>query len=150
MTPAQTILHARQQAHLTQAELALRAGLRQPNIAAYETGTRTPSPRMLQRILAAAVPRPSVLLARRRDDILRLAAAHRARDMRVVGSVARGEDTFDSDVDLVVRFDDGADVFDQAGLVLDLEALLGRHVDVLSERALKSRDTLIREQAVPL
>lgn len=137
-------------ARMTQEELAARAGVRQPNVAAYESGKRTPSERMLERLLAAAVPRPSVVLAQHRDDVLHAAAANRASNVRVFGSVARGDDTPDSDIDLLVTFEDGADVFDQAGLLSDLEELLGRRVDVVSEGALRDRDDAIRREAVAL
>ena len=66
------------------------------------------------------------------------------------GSIARGEDTPDSDVDLLVTFEPEADVLDQAGLVEELEALLGRNVDVVSDRALNERDAAIVGEAVPL
>lgn len=65
------------------------------------------------------------------------------------GSIARGEDRADSDIDLLVTFDEDADVFDQAGLTCELENLLGRRVDVVSEGALKARD-VIAQEAVPL
>lgn len=135
---------------MTQQELAERSGVRQPNIAAYEGGQRTPSQAMLARLLEAARPRPSVLLARYRDEVLRLAARNRATDVRVFGSIARGEDTPDSDVDLLVSFQPGASLLDQAGLIADLEDLLGRHVDVVSDRTLTDRDARIRAEQVSL
>lgn len=147
---AETIRAARLSARMTQDELAIRSGVRQPNISAYESGRRTPSKRMLERLLSAAVSLPSSVLAEHRAEVLRLAAANRARDVRVFGSIARGEDTPDSDIDLLVSFEEGADVFDQAALLCDLMDLLGRHVDVVSERALKERDAVIRREAVPL
>jgi predicted nucleotidyltransferase len=62
----------------------------------------------------------------------------------------RGEDGPDSDVDLLVTFEPEASLLDQAGLVAELEDLLGAHVDVVSDRALKDRDVAIRAEAVPL
>lgn len=135
---------------MTQQELAARSGVRQPNIAAYESGQRTPSEAMAARLLEAARPRPSVLLARHRDEVLRLAMRNRATNVRVFGSIARGEDTPDSDVDLLVSFQPGASLLDQAGLIADLEDLLGRHVDVVSDRALTDRDARIRAEQVSL
>jgi predicted nucleotidyltransferase len=72
-------------------------------------------------------------------------------DVRVFGSVARGEDGPDSDVDFLVRFVRGTTLFDQAGLIVELEHLLGRNVDVVSERGLKERirDRVLGE-ATPL
>ena len=76
------------------------------------------------------------LLREKRDEILRICAKHGARNVRVFGSVVRGEAGEDSDVDLLVEFEPGRSLLDQAGLVLDLEELLGRKVDVVTERGL--------------
>lgn len=150
MTPAEQVRQARVRAALTQSELARRSGVRQPNIAAYENGSRSPSPQMLAKLLAAARPRPSVLLAERRREVLHLARRHRVRNVRVFGSVARREDTADSDVDLLVTFADDASLYELADLVDELSALLEAHVDVVSDRALRPRDESIRREAVPL
>ena len=150
MNAADQIKNARRLADLTQQELAARSRVSQPNIAAYENGRRTPSAAMLARLLEAARPRPSVLLARHRQEILRLAARNQAGNVRIFGSVARGEDTPDSDIDLLVSFQPGASLLDQAGLIADLEDLLGRHVDVVSDRALTDRDARIRAEQVAL
>lgn len=133
---------------MTQAMLAARAGIRQPNIAAYENGRRRPSAAMLARLLDAARPRPSELLARHRVDVLDIAARNRATNVRVFGSVARGDDSFGSDVDFLVSFEPGASLLDQAGLIDDLEQLLGTQVDVVSDRALTERDAVILDEAV--
>jgi predicted nucleotidyltransferase len=71
-----------------------------------------------------------------RDDILRLAAKYGARNVRIFGSVARGEAGDQSDIDLLVEFEPGRSLLDQAGLVVDLEELLGRKVDVVTEGGL--------------
>ena len=82
---------------------------------------------------------------RNRDEILRIASRHGARNVRVFGSVARGEDRADSDVDLLVEMDDERSLLDLVGLEQDLEALLRRNVDVLTDNslppALRSRIT---------
>ncbi|MBF0634408.1 MAG: nucleotidyltransferase family protein [Nitrospinae bacterium] len=78
-----------------------------------------------------------ITLRKNREAILHLASKHGARDVRVFGSVARGEDRPDSDVDFIVEMEAGRSLFDRAGLIVDLEALLGRHVDVVTERAMK-------------
>ena len=75
----------------------------------------------------------------RRGEILALAARHGARDVRVFGSTARGDDRPDSDVDLLVRFDADRSLLDHGALLADLEDVLGCRVDVVSERALKPR-----------
>jgi hypothetical protein len=90
-------------------------------------------------------------LRARRAEILRLAAAHGARNVRVFGSVARGEADAASDVDFLVDLEPGRSVFDLGGLLMDLQDLLGREVDVVTERGLRDRirDRVLRE-AVPL
>lgn len=72
-------------------------------------------------------------LRERRSEILRCAAAHGARNVRVFGSTARGEAEPDSDVDLLVEMEPGRSLLDLVGLWQDLEDILGTHVDVLSE-----------------
>ena len=71
-----------------------------------------------------------------RDEILRIAARHGARNVRVFGSVARGEERADSDVDLLVEMENDRSLLDLVGLEQDLEALLERHVDVLTDAAI--------------
>jgi len=87
------------------------------------------------------------LLHEKREEILALAAQHKARNVRVFGSVARGEDGPESDVDFLVDFEDEADLFDQIGLRLDLEALLARDVDVVEDGFVHHviRDRVTRE-----
>ncbi|WP_198157814.1 XRE family transcriptional regulator [Mycobacterium celatum] len=137
-------------AGLTQDELAARSGVAQPNIAAYETGQRTPSAAMLTRLRDAAKPRPSALLAKHRHEIIALARRHKASHVRVFGSAARGEDVSGSDIDLVVRFSPDADVFDLADLTAALEELTGLHVDVVSDRGLRAGPNAITAEARPL
>jgi len=69
----------------------------------------------------------------RRDEIIEVARRNRAHNVRVFGSVARGDATPDSDIDLLVDFEPGASLYDLSGLRLDLIDLLGREVDVLSD-----------------
>jgi uncharacterized protein len=80
------------------------------------------------------------LLDDHRAEILELATRHGATRVRVIGSVARGEEHADSDVDLVVRFESGRSVFDLSRFRRDLEQLLGVPVDVVSEGALLAGD----------
>jgi predicted nucleotidyltransferase len=75
-------------------------------------------------------------LRARRDDILRIAIRHGAHNVRVFGSVARGEATEDSDVDLLVSTTDSTSPWFPAGLVVDLEDLLGCRVQVATEEGL--------------
>lgn len=87
-----------------------------------------------------------------RDEVLRISARYGATNVRVFGSVVRGEATADSDLDLLVTWDyERMTAWASAGLWEELEALLGRPVDITSERGL---NPLIREavlaEAVPL
>ena len=70
-------------------------------------------------------------------QIREIAATHGARNVRVVGSVARGTDRPDSDLDLLVTFDQGVGLLEHAQLVLELESLLQRRVDVASDRGVR-------------
>lgn len=94
---------------------------------------------------------PEQRLKEKRDELLRIASKHGATDVRVFGSVARGEADEQSDIDLLVCFEPGRSLLDHAGLWLDLEALLDCRVDVVSEGGLKPRlkDRVLSE-AVPL
>jgi len=87
------------------------------------------------------------VLKEKRDEILRIAARHGASNVRVFGSVARGEADAQSDVDLLVELERGRSLLDHAALMLDLESLLGRRVDVATERGLKPqiREHIFRE-----
>ena len=76
------------------------------------------------------------LRTEKRAEILRLAERWGARNLRVFGSVARGEAGDSSDVDLLVDWEPGRSLLDHAGLALDLQELLGAKVDVGTERAL--------------
>ena len=75
------------------------------------------------------------LVKEKREEILDIAARHGASNVRVFGSVARGEAGPESDVDFLVELERGRSLLDRAALILDLETLLGRRVDVATERA---------------
>ncbi|TAK35501.1 MAG: DNA polymerase subunit beta [Chloroflexota bacterium] len=86
----------------------------------------------------------------RRQEILQIAARHGARNVRVFGSVARGEAGPGSDVDFVVELEPPRGVLDLGELILDLEALLGRAVDVIEIRRPSPTAERILREAVPL
>ncbi len=91
------------------------------------------------------------LLGGKRDEILRAAVRHGARNVRVFGSVARGEADETSDIDFLVELEPGRTLFDLGGLLMDLRDLLGRDVDVITERGLKRRiRTRVLQEAVAL
>ena len=75
----------------------------------------------------------------KKNDILEIAAKHGARNIRIFGSVARGEARLDSDVDFLVDMEPGRTLFDMGGLLMDLRDLLGLEVDVVTEQGLKPR-----------
>jgi hypothetical protein len=82
-----------------------------------------------------------------RELILRIAGKHGASNVRVFGSVARGQADSTSDIDLLVDLEPGRSLLDHAALILELESLLGRKVDVATEKALRGRvrDHVLRE-----
>lgn len=75
-------------------------------------------------------------LRQRRSEILRIAQAHGAKNVRVFGSVARGEEGPDSDLDLLVDLEPRRNLLDLGHLVMDLQDLLGRKVDVVEPEGL--------------
>lgn len=79
------------------------------------------------------------LLRKKRDEILEVAARHGARNVRIFGSAARGEANDQSDVDFLVEMEPGRTLLDMGGLLMDLRELLGRDIDVVTERGLKPR-----------
>jgi predicted nucleotidyltransferase len=90
-------------------------------------------------------------LRRRRADILSLTERCGASNVRVFGSVARGETGPESDVDLLVEFEADRSLLDFIGLELDLRDLLGSHVDVATVASLKDRiRPRVLAEAVPL
>lgn len=149
------IRESRQRAGLSQAELAGRAQVNQSVVSAYESGGRQPSLPTLKRLIAASglelelrVRRPSPALSRlrgplgrrvrhHRRDIVRLAAAHGAANVRVFGSVARGQDTDNSDVDLLVDLTPEVGLLALSRLEHDLGVLLEARVDVVPAADLK-------------
>jgi uncharacterized protein len=91
------------------------------------------------------------LLKNKREEILRVAARHGASNVRIFGSVARGDQDEKSDLDLLVTMETGRSLLDHAALLLELQELLGCEVDVVSEKGLRPRmrDRVLKE-AVPL
>lgn len=141
----------REAAGVTQAALARAAAVAQPNLSAYENGRRTPSPDVVERIRQALRNRPSDLIERHREAMRTLVAEHHGSAPRLFGSVARGSDDLDSDIDLLVDFDEEARLFDEIALRLALSDLLGVTVDVVGSDALRGgfQDRVLAE-AVPL
>ncbi len=91
------------------------------------------------------------LLQQKRQAILAIATAHGAHNIRVFGSVARGTAGPDSDIDFLVEFDPDRSLMDYGRLLMDLQDLLGRKIDIATEQGLHRliRDRVLKE-AVPL
>ncbi len=87
------------------------------------------------------------ILMPKRQEVLAIAARHGARNVRVFGSVARGDARPDSDVDLLVEMEPGRSLMDMGGLLMDLQDLLGRDVDVTDPQGLHwyIRDRVLAE-----
>jgi uncharacterized protein len=165
-TAGTMIRDARRRARLSQTDLARRAGVAQSVISAYESDRREPGVRTLARLVEAtghrlvldveAVPgsmlglpdtRLGRRLRRRRRAVIETATNRGARNVRVFGSVARGEDTALSDIDLLVDLDDGVGLVALSGLARELSLLLGVAVDVVPADTLKRsiRDEVLAE-----
>jgi predicted nucleotidyltransferase len=87
----------------------------------------------------------SDIVREKREEILAIAQKHGAFNVRVFGSVARGEADEESDIDLLVDLDAGRSVFDLGALVMELNESIGKRVDVVTERGIRAR---IRERIV--
>lgn len=97
-------------------------------------------------MLVALLPLRMLVDAHRRE-IKALVERHKGEAVAIFGSVARGEETRESDIDFLVDFVDDSSLFDLVRLKLDLEALLGRDVDVVAVGGLLPRDHEIRHDA---
>jgi uncharacterized protein len=146
---------ARRSAGISQAELAFRAGVAQSVISAYEAGRRQPSLPTLAKLIDAAgcdlvvdiQHQPAELtklsgpvgrqVRRKRRDLVAAAAAHDVTNLRVFGSVARGEDRPDSDVDLLVDLPPDMGLLGLGRVQAELEAILGTKVDLVPASDLK-------------
>lgn len=140
----------RRAAGVSQGELAARSGVAQPNIAAYESGRRRPSPRMIERLRASLRPRPSEAITAHRQEILTVLAQHHMTRVRVFGSASRrGTDGPGSDIDLLVDFPADGDLLDLIDGAVAVEDLVGVPVDVVTSRSV-GPDHDITRTAVPL
>ena len=147
---------ARRRARLSQTDLARRAGVAQSVISAYESDRREPGLAMLSKLIEATghqltinleplpgrrLGLPDTPLGRRlrrhRRAVTNLAERRGLRNVRVFGSVARGEDRDGSDIDLLVDVDDGVGLVAIAGLARELADLLSVPVDVVPADSLK-------------
>ena len=123
---------------LTQSAAASLASVSQSNWSAHESDARPLTDSMLARLSSAVGFRPSVAATVHRDRIREICAAHGAREPRLFGSVAKGTDTVESDLDIVVVSGPGMTMFDIISLEEELEALSGVPVDVVTDGAVRS------------
>jgi predicted nucleotidyltransferase len=105
---------ARLDADLSETELAAQSGVTTAQLLAFESGSVRPDEVQTRRLLSAARARPSLPLMLYRSSIRAAATDHHLADVRVFGSAARGEDSESSDIDLLVRADEGTSLFDLA------------------------------------
>jgi uncharacterized protein len=154
-TAGALLRQARKRADLSQVDLAARAGVTQSVISAYESGQRQPSLPTLTRLVDAAgfeltvglrrPPDPLRRLSgpvgrrvrRHRRDLVAAAAERGISNLCVFGSVARGEDRPDSDVDLLADFPPELSLFGLSRLEAELEGILGTRVDLIPAADLK-------------
>jgi uncharacterized protein len=155
MDGAALLRSARHRAHLTQQQLATRAGVTQSVVSAYESGRRQPSVPTLAALVAATgleldlqlrvTPRRLDPLTgpigrrvrRNRIRLLNAAAAHGIRGLQVFGSVARGEDRADSDLDLLAELPTEMGLIGLGRARADFEAIIGCTVDLVPAGDLK-------------
>ena len=156
MNFAQVLRDSRQLGGLTQSQLSTRSGITQSVISAYERGRREPGAETFLMLIEAAgldftirVPtntyrHPTLpdsaqtrALVKHRQRILDLVAEHHASNVRIFGSVARGEAKPDSDIDILVDFEKGATLFDLSGLTEKLRELLHFKIDLGDPKSLK-------------
>lgn len=139
---------ARREAGLTQAQLAIRAGVPQSVISAYENGRRQPSLTTLRRLVDASGGTLSVTTQHRatpraeqvrknRDELLSVAAEYGATNLRIFGSVARGDAGPGSDVDLVADLPAATSLVRLAALRRRLSAILNLPVDIVPAGSLR-------------
>lgn len=157
MTVAELIRTSREQKYLTQAELAARSGTSQSTLSRYESGEAVPTISTLQRLLASAgatlrltaalsardfdarTPRMSLIRAKRRE-IIETALKYGATNVCVFGSVARGTDRIESDIDVLVDFDASKlGLIHISELAEELTSLLGQPVEVAVRQLLSPR-----------
>lgn len=152
------IKEARQASGLSQSALAQAISLDRTAVSKIESDQRRVSSlelasiaqvlnRPVESFLAETAPLGDALTVVRgkRTAILRIARRHGARSIRIFGSAARGDATRESDIDFLVEMEPGRGLFEQAAMLLELEDLLGREVDVVTVEGLRDR---IRERVL--
>jgi predicted nucleotidyltransferase/DNA-binding XRE family transcriptional regulator len=169
-SPGLLLREARTRAHLSQPDLARRAGIAQSVVSAYESGKREPSLKTLARLIAATGHRLDIELAadadarpglpdsplgrrlrQRRQSLLSVCARYGVKNLRVFGSVARGEDTPESDIDLLIDLPPNMGLVGLGTLERELSEKLGTKVDLIPSDSLRPRVRIEAErEAIPI
>jgi len=143
-----TLRSEREAANLTQARLAQLAGIAQSNLSALESGSRKASTQMVAR-LRKAMRRPSQVLADHREEVMDAMMVCGVENPRIFGSVAKGIDTPESDLDIIVTVPE-ENAWRFVSLRPMLVDILGIDVDIVSENGLAEKHQGILDEAVPL
>jgi len=136
--------------NLSQRQLAERSGVKQPLISAIESGRRPATAAVEEALERALALRPSQALDRLRGSVRDVVHRHAGVTVAVFGSVARGQDTVESDLDLIVGFGPTADIADLLAMEEELSDLLTVPVDVVSAGSSGSVAATAMAEAVPL
>ena len=155
-SPGSLLREARTRSNLSQTDLARRAHVAQSVVSAYESGRREPAFATLERLIVATGHRldvrlepasdarlglPDTSLGRRlrqrRRQVLAVAEKHGASNVRVFGSVARGEDTPESDIDILVDLSPRSSLVTLGRLEREISDVLGVAVDVVPAEGLR-------------
>lgn len=145
---SKTLRELRERTGLSQSQLAVRSGVAQPNIAAYESGRRNPSAAMVNRLRSAMRPLPHEALEQHRDQLKVLAAEYGLSNVRVFGSAQQQTDTAQSDLDILVTRSPNVGLLTIAEFAFAAEKLLGVPVDVVTDGGLPADHPILRS-AVP-
>jgi uncharacterized protein len=169
-SPGSLLREARTRANLSQTDVARRAHVAQSVVSSYESGRREPAFGTLERLIAATGHRleirlepapdarpglPDTPLGRRlrqrRRQVLAAAEKHGASNVKVFGSVARGEDTPESDIDILVNLSPRSSLVTLGRLERELSDVLGVPVDVVPAEGLRPAVRAeAEEEAIPL
>ena len=169
-SPGSLLREARTRAQLSQSDVARRAHVAQSVVSAYESGRREPAFTTLERLIAATGHRLDVRLEpavdahrglpdtplgrrlrQRRQRVLDTAKKHGASNVKVFGSVARGDDTQGSDIDVLVDLSPRSSLVTLGHLERELSDILGVHVDVVPTEGLRPAVRIeVAKEAIPL
>lgn len=141
---SETLRELRERAGLSQAQLAQRSGVAQPNIAAYESARRNPSAAMIERLRSAMRLLPHEALEQHREQLKALAAEFGLHNVRVFGSAGHGADTTQSDLDILVTRSPNVGLLTIAEFAFAAEQLLGVPVDVVTDGGLPADHPILR------